>query len=314
MAKSSELAIEELKKLLRDKEEFDAVAAAKVEELIAELQGCGPRPYEPAVQRIVDGFTHFKINNFEYTLTYILTLHYYASLLIIKNSDLYSQLANGQSPKYLVFSCSDSRVSATTILNFQPGEAFMVRNIANMVPPFNQLRYSGVGAAIEYAITALKVPNILVIGHSRCGGIQRLMSHPEDGSAPFDFIDDWVKIGLPAKLKVLKEYEGYDFKEQCKFCEKESVNNSLVNLKTYPYVEKGIRNKNIALLGGYYDFVIGEFKLWKCIRLVRVEGAEGQSRLGSFFRIKDCGIGFACISQEPLAKQAVHISQIPLAK
>ncbi|KAG5019716.1 Carbonic anhydrase, chloroplastic [Glycine max] len=245
MAKSSELAIEELKKLLRDKEEFDAVAAAKVEELIAELQGCGPRPYEPAVQRIVDGFTHFKINNFD------------------KNSDLYSQLANGQSPKYLVFSCSDSRVSATTILNFQPGEAFMVRNIANMVPPFNQLRYSGVGAAIEYAITALKVPNILVIGHSRCGGIQRLMSHPEDGSAPFDFIDDWVKIGLPAKLKVLKEYEGYDFKEQCKFCEKESVNNSLVNLKTYPYVEKGIRNKNIALLGGYYDFVIGEFKLWK---------------------------------------------------
>lgn len=67
------------------------MAAAKVEELIAELQGCGPRPYEPAVQRIVDGFTHFKINNFEYTLTYILTLHYYASLLIISlfDSDIF---------------------------------------------------------------------------------------------------------------------------------------------------------------------------------------------------------------------------------
>ncbi|XP_020230317.1 carbonic anhydrase 2 [Cajanus cajan] len=246
MAKqSSELAIEDLKKLLREKEELDGVAAAKVEELIAELQGRYLRPFDHAVQRIIDGFTYFKINNFD------------------QNPDLYAQLANGQSPEYLVFACSDSRVSPSTILNFQPGEAFMVRNIANMVPPFNQLRYSGVGAAIEYAITDLKVPNILVIGHSRCGGIKRLMSHPEDGSAPFDFIDDWVKIGLPAKLKVLKEYNGYDFKEQCKFCEKESVNNSLVNLKTYPYVETGIRNKSIALLGGYYDFVKGEFKVWK---------------------------------------------------
>ncbi|ESW10075.1 hypothetical protein PHAVU_009G178900 [Phaseolus vulgaris] len=242
MAKqSSEVAIEELKKMLREKEELNAVAAEKVEEVISELQ----KLHDPAVQRIILGFTYFKINNFD------------------KKPDLYGQLANGQSPQYLVFACSDSRVSPSTILHFQPGEAFMVRNIANMVPPFNQLRYSGVGAAIEYAITALKVPNILVIGHSRCGGIQRLMSHPEDGSVPFDFIDDWVKIGLPAKVDVLKEYEGYDFKEQCKFCEKESVNNSLVNLRTYPYVERGIRNKSIGLLGGYYDFVKGEFKVWK---------------------------------------------------
>ncbi|KAG2399157.1 Carbonic anhydrase [Vigna angularis] len=245
MAKqTSEVAIEELKKLLsdyREKEELNAVAAEKVEEVIAELQ----KHNDPAFQRIILGFTYFKINNFD------------------RNPELYDKLANGQSPQYLVFACSDSRVSPSTILHFQPGEAFMVRNIANMVPPFNQLRHSGVGAAIEYAITALKVPNILVIGHSRCGGIQRLMSHPEDGSAPFDFIDDWVKIGLPAKLAVLKEYEGYDFKDQCKFCEKESVNNSLVNLSTYPYVERGIRNKTIGLLGGYYDFVKGEFKLWK---------------------------------------------------
>ncbi|KAK7350616.1 hypothetical protein VNO77_09433 [Canavalia gladiata] len=246
MAKqSSELAIEELKKLLREEEELNGVAAEKIEELIAELRGCNKPPFEPAVQRIIHGFNHFKINNFD------------------KNPELYAELAKGQSPKYLVFACSDSRVSPSIILNFQPGEAFMVRNIANMVPPFNQLRYSGVGAVIEYAITALKVPNILVIGHSRCGGIQRLMSHPEDGSAPFDFIDDWVKIGLPAKLKVLREYENYDFKDQCKFCEKESVNNSLINLKTYPYVESGIRDKRIALFGGYYDFVKGEFKLWK---------------------------------------------------
>ncbi|CAJ1975144.1 unnamed protein product [Sphenostylis stenocarpa] len=245
MAKqSSELAIAELKKLLREKEELNAGAAEKIEEVVAVLNKCPPT-YDPAFQRIILGFTDFKINNFD------------------KNPDLYYQLANGQSPQYLVIACSDSRVSPSVILNFQPGEAFMVRNIANMVPPFNQIRHSGIGAAIEYAITALKVQNILVVAHSRCGGIERLMSHPEDGSAPFDFIDDWVKIGLPAKLKVLKEYEGYDFKEQCRFCEKESVNNSLVNLRTYPYVESGVRNKSIELLGGYYDFVKGEFSLWK---------------------------------------------------
>ncbi|OIW15393.1 hypothetical protein TanjilG_15776 [Lupinus angustifolius] len=180
----------------------------------------------------------------------------------IKNRELYKELALHQSPKFMIFACSDSRVSPDVILNFQLGEAFLVRNIANMVPQFNQLRHSGVGAAIEYAITALKVPNILVIGHSRCGGIQRLMSHPEDNSAPFDFIDDWIKTGLPAKTKVLKEYQGFDFKEQCNFCEKESVNNSLVNLHTYPYVETGVRNKTLEIMGGYYDFVNGKFEFW----------------------------------------------------
>ncbi|XP_045823457.1 carbonic anhydrase 2-like [Trifolium pratense] len=246
---SSQLAIEQLKNLLREKEELNEVVTTKIEELIVELQGCHPHPIDPA-QQIIDGFTYFKFNNFD------------------KNPELYERLAKGQSPKFMVFACSDSRVSPSVILNFQPGEAFVVRNIANIVPAFNQLRYSGVGATIEYAITALKVKNILVIGHSRCGGISRLMSHPEDGSIPFDFIDDWVKIGLPAKTNVMKEYEGYDFKEQCNFCELESVNNSLVNLHTYPYVDREIRNKNLALLGGYYDFVNGEFKLWKYMSVV----------------------------------------------
>ncbi|KAL5076379.1 hypothetical protein RYX36_015363 [Vicia faba] len=243
---SSELAIEQLKKLLSEKEELNEVATSKIEELIVELQKLGCHPHQtPAEKRIIDGFAHFKHTNFD------------------KNPELYDRLAKGQSPKFMVFACSDSRVSPSIILNFQPGEAFVVRNIANLVPPFNQLRYSGVGATIEYAITALKVENILVIGHSRCGGISRLMSHPNDGSAPYDFIDDWVKIGFSAKVKVLKEYPNHDFKEQCKFCEVESVKHSLVNLWTYPYVVTGIKNKNLALLGGYYDFVKGEFKLWK---------------------------------------------------
>ncbi|WJX39083.1 carbonic anhydrase [Trifolium repens] len=243
---SSELAIEKLKNLLREKEELNEVVTTKIEELIVELQGSHqPHPIDPAQQRIIDGFTHFKLNNFD------------------KNPELHERLAKGPSAKFMVFACSDPRVSPSTILNFQLGEAFVVRNIANMVPAFNQLRYSGVGATIEFAIEVLKVENILVIGHATCGGIPRLMSHPEDGSTPYDFIDDWVKIGLAAKIKVLREHEGHDFKALCKFCELESVNNSLVNLYTYPGVDREIKKGNLALLGGYYDLVNGEFKLWK---------------------------------------------------
>ncbi|KAI5312032.1 hypothetical protein L3X38_041205 [Prunus dulcis] len=240
---ASQLALQRLKNLLSEKGELDDVAAAKIEKLTAELEK--PGDFNP-VQRIVDGFIHFRTNKFE------------------KYPDCFNELAEGQSPKFLVFACSDSRVSPSHILNFQPGEAFMVRNIANMVPAFNQLKYVGVGAAIEYAITALGVENILVIGHSRCGGIKRLMTHPEDGSVPFDFIDEWVKIGLPAKAKVIANgLGGHDIDEQCEACARESVNLSLVNLQSYPYVQKAISNGNLALRGGYYDFVRGVFELWE---------------------------------------------------
>ncbi|KAI4336137.1 hypothetical protein L6164_014705 [Bauhinia variegata] len=240
---SLDLAIQGLKELLREKEELNEVAVAKIEKLVDELQRIRPPFLDPVVINIRNGFNEFKINKFD------------------KNPDLYNKLAEGQNPKYLVFACSDSRVSPTYTLNFQPGDAFMVRNIANMVPQFDQIRYSGTGAAIEYAINALHVPNILVIGHSRCGGIKRLMELPQDDA--FDFIDDWVKIGLPAKVKVLDEFPNYDFYEQCKFCELVSVYNSLENLRTYPYVVREEKENRLRLYGGYYDFVKGEFSIWK---------------------------------------------------
>ncbi|KAF1871154.1 hypothetical protein Lal_00020888 [Lupinus albus] len=221
--RSSEPATEEPKKLTRD-------------EVTTELNEHSLPPFDPDVQRIIYGFTYFKLNNFD------------------KNLELYKELALHQSPRFLIFACSDSRVSPDVILNFQPGEAFSARNIANMVPTYNQ-RDNGVGAIIEYAIEALKVSNILVIGHSKCGGIKRLMSHPED--------DDWLKIGLPAKIKVLEEHPHANFEKQCELCEKESVNNSIVNLKTYPFVKKGVCDKSLKILGGYYDFVNGKFELWE---------------------------------------------------
>ncbi|KAF3437037.1 hypothetical protein FNV43_RR19790 [Rhamnella rubrinervis] len=227
-----------LKKFLREKEELDD----KIKKLTIEMEEQQSPEYDPVVERIKNGFIHFKINKFD------------------KYPELYEQLAQNQHPKFLVFACSDSRVCPSHVLNFQPGDAFMVRNIANMVPSFNQLKHSGSGAAIEYAVSVLGVKNILVIGHSRCGGIERLMTHPEDKTPPFDFIDEWLKIGLPAKAKILAQGDVHENKYEA--CAREAVNLSLVNVQTYPYVQKAIAENKLALRGGYYDFVNGSFELW----------------------------------------------------
>ncbi|CAI9092918.1 OLC1v1028286C1 [Oldenlandia corymbosa var. corymbosa] len=242
MAKDNfEEAIEGLKKLLSEKDQLGDVAAAKIKQLTAELEA---KPDFDPVDRIKTGFAHFKKENYE------------------KNPELFGELAKGQSPKFLVFACVDSRVCPSHILNFQPGEAFVVRNIANMVPPYDRKKYSGAGAAIEYAVIHLKVENILVIGHSCCGGIKGLMSIPDDGTTSSDFIEDWVKICLPAKAKIQAACSGMDITEQCANLEKEAVNLSLGNLLTYPFVREAVSKKTLSLKGGHYDFVKGAFELW----------------------------------------------------
>ncbi|XP_010551572.1 PREDICTED: beta carbonic anhydrase 4-like [Tarenaya hassleriana] len=242
---SYEDAIAGLNQLLRKKSGVGDVAAAKIKQLTSELEEMGSSKSD-AVERIKSGFIHFKTHNYQ------------------KNPDLYDQLAKGQSPKFMVFACSDSRVCPSHILNFQPGEAFVVRNIANMVPPFDQKRHSGVGAAIEYAVIHLKVENILVIGHSCCGGIKGLMSI-EDDAAPTqsDFIENWVKICAPAKNKIKQELKDLSFDDQCTNCEKEAVNVSLGNLLSYPFVREGVVKNTLSIRGAHYDFVNGTFELWE---------------------------------------------------
>ncbi|KAJ8547644.1 hypothetical protein K7X08_011230 [Anisodus acutangulus] len=241
---SYEDAIAGLKKLLSEKNELEDAAAVKIRQLTAELVERASGKKSDPDEKIRTGFAHFKSEKYE------------------KNPELYGQLAKGQSPKFLVFACSDSRVCPSHILNFEPGEAFVVRNIANMVPPYDQTKYSGVGAAVEYAVVHLKVESILVIGHSCCGGIKGLMSIPDDGSTNSDFIEEWVKICLTAKTKIKAECCDLDPTEQCTKLEKEAVNVSLGNLLTYPFVREAVVSKSIALKGGHYDFVNGSFELW----------------------------------------------------
>ncbi|XP_024987868.1 carbonic anhydrase 2-like isoform X1 [Cynara cardunculus var. scolymus] len=237
-------AIEGLKKLLSQNSDLESVAAAKIKQLTAELEATETNEFNP-VERIQNGFARFKKEKYE------------------TNPTLYSELAKSQSPKFLVFACSDSRVCPSHILDFQPGEAFVVRNIANMVPPYDTVKHSGVGAAVEYAVLHLKVEHIVVIGHSCCGGIKGLMSFPDEGPTSTHFIEQWVKICLPAKSKVKTDCsDDMDFTDQCTNCEKEAVNVSLGNLLTYPFVREAVVNKQVSIKGAHYDFVKGAFDLW----------------------------------------------------
>ncbi|GKC15530.1 carbonic anhydrase 2-like protein isoform X1, partial [Tanacetum coccineum] len=135
-------AIDGLKKLLSENNDLQAVAAAKIKLLTAELKGADSDAFNP-VERIRDGFARFKKEKYE------------------ANPTLYGELATGQSPKFLVFACSDSRVCPSHILDFQPGEAFVVRNIANMVPPYDT------GKICAERLTDLldKRPHLLSIEH-----------------------------------------------------------------------------------------------------------------------------------------------------
>ncbi|XP_071693191.1 carbonic anhydrase 1-like [Rutidosis leptorrhynchoides] len=239
-----EEAIEALKKALIERGELEPVAAARIDNITAQAAAPDAKVAFDPVERIKTGFATFKREKY------------------ITNPALYDELSKGQSPKFMVFACSDSRVCPSHVLDFQPGEAFVVRNVANMVPPFDKTKYAGVGSAVEYAVLHLKVSEIIVIGHSKCGGIKGLMTFPDEGPHTTDFIEDWVKVCLPAKKKVVAEHGSIGLDDQCVQCEKEAVNVSLGNLLTYPFVRDGLVKKTLALKGGHYDFVNGTFELW----------------------------------------------------
>lgn len=180
-----------------------------------------------------------------------------------ENKTWYKRLASeGQHPRALIISCCDSRVHVTSIFGADEGEFFIHRNIANMVPPYapdGQLH--GTSAAIEYAVTALKVANIIVLGHSTCGGVRGFYematgNAPElaDGSS---FVGNWIKILQPGYDRIKDSCSG----DECVAAlEKEAVKVSLDNLMTFPFVAEAVAREALTLHGLWND--IGEGALW----------------------------------------------------
>lgn len=167
------------------------------------------------------------------------------------------ELKEGQNPRVLIIACSDSRVDPAILTDANPGDVFVIRNIANLVPPYTTEdgSYHGVSAAIEYAVIHLQVEAIIVMGHARCGGIQNLLTQGHTGDS---FIDRWMSIAQQAKVTV--EYTlpkaSLDIKQ--KVCEQLSIQISLNNMLTFPWIKSAVEDDKLKLYGWYFDITTGE--------------------------------------------------------
>ncbi|MBE9568263.1 MAG: carbonic anhydrase [Proteobacteria bacterium] len=175
-----------------------------------------------------------------------------------RNRSRLEQLAQKQTPEVAMVSCCDSRVDPGILFDVEPGDIFVIRNVANLVPPFETRGdYHGTSAALEFAVTCLKVKQIVILGHAHCGGIRALMAN-DNSINPDGFIDSWMQIAAPAKAEVLACKEIDTLELQTDACEKMAVSYSLRNLMTYPWIRSRVKAGKLSLIGSYYDLRCGE--------------------------------------------------------
>tara|TARA_B100000586_G_scaffold209489_1_gene156694 strand:+ start:226 stop:858 length:633 start_codon:yes stop_codon:yes gene_type:complete len=192
------------------------------------------------VKVLIDGYKRFYKKSFE------------------KKQEFYGNLSKeGQSPKFLVISCCDSRVHPAQIMDTNPGDIFVIRNVANLVPVNEPDGKShGTSAAMEFAVKHLNVKYIIVLGHSQCGGIKTLMEG-EHFSSEYSFVDPWMGIAKNARLSVLEKHKGKSFEEQCTYCEKASIEISLNNLMTFPWIKEKCDSGELNIHGWYFNIKTG---------------------------------------------------------
>jgi carbonic anhydrase len=174
----------------------------------------------------------------------------------------WAELAEGQSPKTMVIACSDSRVDPTRIFDTPPGSLFVVRNIANLVPPFETTPgHHGVSAALEFAVTQLNVAQVIVMGHGACGGVRASLEHAFADAAPGEggFIADWVSLLDEARDRIVAEHGSGP--EAVRALELECVRVSLANLRTFPFIPPREGAGTLTLRGAYFAIAEGVLHL-----------------------------------------------------
>jgi carbonic anhydrase len=166
----------------------------------------------------------------------------------------YETVAKSQSPEVMVIGCCDSRVSPEVIFDASPGEIFVARNVANLVPPYETAgQYHGTSAALEFAVQLLKVKHIVVLGHARCGGIRAFA----DGAAPLspgDFIGKWMSLIAPAAERA---GPGDGTAADLRRLELAAIELSLANLMTFPCVRILVERRRLHLHGAYFGVADG---------------------------------------------------------
>ena len=158
----------------------------------------------------------------------------------------------GQRPRALVIACSDSRTDPQMVFNARPGELFVVRNVANIVPPYGpDDQPHGVSSAIEFAVRSLQVRDIVVLGHAMCGGVKALLEGAPDEAS--DFVGRWVGIAEPARQRAMQAPP----EERQSICEHETVRLSLANLMTFPWIKDAVEAGHTTLHGCFFGIQSG---------------------------------------------------------
>ncbi len=166
----------------------------------------------------------------------------------------------GQTPEILVIACCDSRTAPETVFNARPGEIFVMRNVANLVPPYKpDGEYHGTSAALEFAVQSLKVKHIVVLGHGRCGGVKAVLDPAVDPLSPGDFIGKWMELLAPA-AEATGANQWMTGAERQTALERISIRHSIANLRTFPCISVLEGKGRVSLHGAWFDISTGE--LW----------------------------------------------------
>lgn len=190
----------------------------------------------PAYEKLISGFLE------------------YQKRTVDADPSLFARLAVGQTPKCMVIACCDSRVDPAILANAAPGELFILRNVANLVPPCEpDDHFHGTSAALEFAVNSLRVEYIVVMGHAGCGGVRSLMTNDPDIAAVNPFIHGWMRIAEPARERTLAMAADQPLDHQVDFCEREVIKVSLRNLLTFPCIAHGVKLGRLRLRGLYFD-------------------------------------------------------------
>ncbi|OJW48089.1 MAG: hypothetical protein BGO67_03415 [Alphaproteobacteria bacterium 41-28] len=175
-----------------------------------------------------------------------------------ENTAFADLVREGQRPKILMIACSDSRVDPAIVMNCQPGDLFVIRNVANLVPPYEEdLSYHGTSAALEFGICVLGIRHVILFGHTQCGGIQTLLEHSHEKCGPKSFLTKWMELAKAAHDAITEYHAESSMEEKIILCGQYSLINSLKNLKTFPWITERVNQNSLSLHAWNFDMSKG---------------------------------------------------------
>lgn len=205
------------------------LAYAKAERLVP--------PAMNAFTELLDGYRRFRSEDYD------------------KERARWSELAEGQSPKVMIIACCDSRVDPATVFDIDPGQAFILRNVANLVPPFEPGGgLHGVSSAIEFAVTGLKVDHVVIMGHASCGGVAAALSGL-DKAEEHSFVGDWIGL-IEEPRDRIRDDDSIEDKQLA--LEQAGVVHSIENLRTFPYVAEAEKHGRLTIRGCHFGIRHGQ--------------------------------------------------------